>query len=282
MSQSIKLSSDSTCDLSPELLEKFDITLMPLTINIGERSLKDGVEIQAPEVLSAFEQNGVLAKTAAVSVGEYAAHFKKYKELGRPVVHITISADFSSCYQNALIAAEDFDNVTVIDSRNLSSGHGHIVLAAAELAATGASPAEIKTAMDELALRVDASFLVDTLTYLHKGGRCSSVTALSANLLQLKPCIEVKEGKMSVGKKYRGNLIKCYKQYIDDRLSDLDAIEQKRIFITHSPSRQDVIDTAWEKVREHDYFDEIIETSAGCTVTSHCGQNTLGVLYIRK
>lgn len=282
MSKKIKISSDSTCDLSPELIEQYDIAITPLTINIGDRAGKDGVSIFADDVVNAFEQEKTLATTSAISIGEYMDHFKYWTGQGYHVIHVNISAEFSCCHQNAVNAAAEVGEVTVIDSRNLSSGQGHIVLAAAEMAGQGKAPAEIAETMADLAARVDASFLLDTLTYMHKGGRCSAVQALGANLLQLKPCIEVKNGKMGVGKKYRGNLQKCYKQYLEDRMQEVETLARARVFITHSPCRQDIIDLAQEKLAALDYFDIITETAAGSTITSHCGPNTLGILYIHK
>lgn len=278
----IRITTDSTCDLSAELLERYNIGILPLYIQLGEKSLKDSIDIQPQTVCDYFEKEGVLAKTAAVSVGEYYVYFKKLVEEGYYVIHINISNEFSVCHQNAYTAAKEISNVTVIDSKNLSTGQGHIVLAAAKMAEAGASPKEIEEAMEDLSRRVDASFLLDTLTYLHKGGRCSALTALGANLLKLKPCIEVVDGKMTVGKKYRGDLLKCYKQYIKDRLTNIERLENDLIFITHSPCREDIVTLANNDVKEYHYFKSIENTSAGCTITGHCGPNTLGILYIRK
>ncbi|MEE0776840.1 MAG: DegV family protein [Bacillota bacterium] len=278
----IKITADSTCDLSPQLIQDYDIEIVPLSIQIGYDSFKDGLEISSSQVVSSFEEQGVLAKTAAVSVGEYIELFQKWHNLGYHVIHVNIGSEFSSCCQNALLAAEEVGEITVIDSQNLSTGQGHIVIKAAAMAKDGKTPEEIKNFMEDYVNRVDASFLLDTLTYLHKGGRCSAVAALGANLLKLKPCIEVKNGKMGVGKKYRGELKKCYRQYIKDRLSQIENLEDGLIFVTHSPCRQDIIDTAMEEVEQYNYFKSIEKTAAGCTVVSHCGPNTLGILYIRK
>lgn len=278
----IKITADSTCDLSPKLIEKYDIAVVPLSVQIGDESLKDGVDISADKVIEAFESTGVLAKTSAVSIGEYLEIFRSYQENGYHVIHINIGSGFSTCYQNACLAAKEVENVTVIDSANLSTGQGHIVIRAAQLRDEGKTPAEIKDALDDLIPRVDASFLLDTLTYLHKGGRCSAITALGGNLLKLKPCIEVKNGKMGVGKKYRGDLVKCYKQYVKDRLVDTDSLENGLIFITHSPREDEILKTAQQGVEAKNYFNNIEVTQAGCTITSHCGPKTLGILYIRK
>ncbi|MDO4542651.1 MAG: DegV family protein, partial [Bacillota bacterium] len=258
------------------------IAIVPLFVQIGDVSLKDGQDIQADEVVTSFEEKGLLAKTAAVSIGEYIEFFKKYTDDGYHVIHVNIGGNFSTCYQNACLAGQEFDNVTVIDSQNLSTGQGHIVIRAAQLRDEGKDPQEIKSVLENLIPRIDASFLLDTLTYLHKGGRCSAIAALGGNLLKLKPCIEVKNGKMVVGKKYRGDLCKCYKQYVKDRLSNVESLEDDLIFVTHSPRKEDILEVVKNGVMEKNYFKNIEVTKAGCTITSHCGPKTLGILYIRK
>ena len=198
------------------------------------------------------------------------------------VIHIDISEDFSASYQNACNAAQEFDNVYVIDSRNLSSGHGHVVIEAAKMAEAGMEPAEICEKAKDLAERVEASFVVDRLDYLHKGGRCSAVAALGANMLQLKPCIEVKNGKMGVCKKYQGSFEKSLRKYVKDRLEGRDDIVLDRIFITHPAVAAKTVAMVREEVQKYADFKEIIETRAGCTISCHCGPNTLGILFIRK
>lgn len=278
----IKITSDSTCDLSSSLIKQYDIAILPLLVQIGDNSYKDSIDINADEVVAAFEEKGLLAKTSAVSIGEYMEFFKHFTDDGYHVIHINIGSGFSSCHQNACAAAKELGNVTVIDSQNLSTGQGHIVLRAAQLKEAGKSPDEISENLADLIPRVDASFLLDTLTYLHKGGRCSAVAALGSNLLKIKPCIEVKNGKMVVGKKYRGDLRKCYKQYVKDRLAQEESLEDNLIFITRSPNSDDILAVAKEGVEAKNYFKNIELTQAGCTITSHCGPKTLGILYIRK
>lgn len=278
----ITITADSTCDLSPELIEKYNIVIIPLSVQIGDGSFHDGVDIQAMDVITSFEDKGLLAKTSAVSIGEYMEFFKRFTDQDGHVIHINIGSSFSTCYQNAVLAGEELGNVTVIDSQNLSTGQGHVVVRAAQLRDQGKTPEEIKAALEDLIPRIDASFLLDTLTYLHKGGRCSAVAALGSNLLKVKPCIEVKNGKMVVGKKYRGDLIKCYKQYINDRLKDTNSLEKELIFVTHSPRGDEILEVAKNGVEEKNYFENIEVTQAGCTITSHCGPKTLGILYIRK
>ena len=278
----IKITSDSTCDLSREQIEKYGIEVMPLAVAMGEKNYRDGVDLHPDAIYDHVAKGGDLPKTAANNIAEYAEVFGKYAKEYDAVIHLNISSDFSSCYQNACLAAEDFENVHVVDSRNLSTGHGLLVLKAAELAESGMDAAAIAETLRETAGRVDASFILDQLEYLKKGGRCSAVAVLGANLLKLKPCIEVKEGKMGVGKKYRGAFAKCLKEYVTDRIGGRDDLELDRVFVTHSGISQDLLDMAVETVRELQPFKEVCVTRAGCTVSSHCGPDTIGVLYIRK
>lgn len=279
---SIKITSDSTCDLTPELLHAHQIELLPLTVTQGNSTYKDGVDIQPADIFRHVAGGGDLPSTAAVSVGEYQDCFARLSPLHEAVIHITISADFSSCYQNACIAAEDFSNVYVVDSRNLSSGHGHVVMEAALAAERGLPAQEIVDFLHGLTGRIEASFLIDRLDYMVKGGRCSTVTMLGANLLRLKPCIEVRDGKMSVVKKYRGSFQKCLLDYVKDRLEGRDDLILDRIFITHPAVPQETVEAVRAAIPQYADFREIIETRAGCTVSSHCGPATLGILFIRK
>ena len=280
----IKIISDSTCDLSKELVEKYDIAILPLYVSLGDDTRKDGTEVVPDDIYAYVDKTGSLPKTAAPNLSDYLDLFTYWKEQGYDeIVHFTISSDFSSSYHNACLAAEEMGGVWVVDSRNLSTGQGHVVLHGAELAQQGKSAAEIKEACDELALRVEASFVVDSIDYLRMGGRCSAVAALGANLLKLKPCIDVKDGKMTSSKKYRGTIDRVILNYVEERLRDRDDIIRHRIFITHTKCNPEVVDQVRAKIKELcPEFDEIIETMAGCTVTSHCGPNTLGIMFMRK
>lgn len=276
------ITADSTCDLPRDIAEKNDVTLVPLYINLGEKSLADGKDI-APEDIYAFvEETGNLPTTSANPVGNYEELFKELTEQGYDVVHLNLSSGFSCTHQNACLAAEDYDNVYVVDSRNLSSGSGLLVLEAAEMAKQGVPAAEIAEKLKELALKADASFVIDDLTYLHKGGRCSAVAKFGANLLKLKPCIQVKNGVMGVAKKYRGEYKACVEQYIKDKLADVDSIDTKRVFITHTKCDDEIVKLAVDTVNSLVKFDDVIENTAGCTITTHCGPDTLGVLFFRK
>ena len=278
----IKITSDSTCDLSREQVEKYGIEVMPLAVAMGDKNYRDGVDLHPDAIYEHVSKGGDLPKTAANNIAEYAEVFGKYAKEYDAVIHLNISSDFSSCYQNACLAAEEFENVYVVDSRNLSTGHGLLVLKAAELAESGMDAAKIAETLRETAERVDASFILDQLEYLKMGGRCSAVAVLGANLLKLKPCIEVKEGKMGVGKKYRGAFGKCLKDYITDRIGGREDLELDRVFVTHSGISQELLNLAVETVRELQPFKEVCVTRAGCTVSSHCGPSTIGVLYIHK
>ena len=279
---SIKITSDSTCDLTPELLERYNVDLFPLSVILGEQSLKDGLEVNPDDLYRHVETSGNLPTTSAISVGEYQDRFAVLSAEYDAVIHINISAEFSSCYQNACIAAEDFDNVYVVDSRNLSTGQGHIVIEAALAAQRGMRAPDIVEFLKELTNRVEASFVLDQLAYLAKGGRCSSVAALGANLLKLKPCIEVKDGKMGVVKKYRGSFAKVLLEYVKDRLDGREDVIYERIFITYSSEMPEIVQAVRAAVEQYSSFIEIIENRAGCTICSHCGPNTLGILFIRK
>jgi DegV family protein with EDD domain len=278
----IKILSDSTCDLSPELVKQFDITLVPLTVVKADEQFKDGVTITPAEIFAHVAAGGNLCSTSANSVGEYEDEFAKYAPLYDGVLHINLGSGFSSCYQNACIAAEDFANVKVVDSRNLSTGQGLVVLEACRLAKECASLEELHEKVQAFTEKVEASFLVDKLVYLAKGGRCSAVAALGANLLNLKPCIDVKDGKMGVSKKYRGKYHKCLADYVKERLADRDDIRRDVLFVTTTGVAEEEYAAVMAAVAEHGHFETVYETTAGCTVSCHCGPGTLGVLFVRK
>lgn len=278
----IKISSDSTCDLSQEILEKYDIARMPLTVIKDGQSYKDGIDITPNDIFKHVAAGGSLCSTAAVNIGEYEDWFAQYADKYDGVVHINISAEFSSSHQNARLAAENFDNVCVIDSRNLSTGQGLVVLKACELSKTCESLEQLEKELNEFTGKVEASFLLDRLEYMVKGGRCSAAAALGANLLNLKPCIEVKDGKMGVVKKYRGNYAKCLANYVKDRLSDRDDLERGTLFVTRTPVNDECLAAVKAAVEQYADFETIYWTEAGCTVSCHCGPGTLGVLFVRK
>ena len=278
----IKILSDSTCDLTPALLQKYDITLTPLTVVKDGKPFRDGVDITPADIFAHVDGGGALCSTSAVSEYEYATFFSRYTPDYDAVVQITIGSGFSACYQNACLAAQGFDNVFVVDSENLSSGQGLLVMEAVRLAEAGQSGEDIARALRELAPKVEASFLVERLDYLYKGGRCSAVAALGANLLGLKPCIEVSGGKMGVCKKYRGSFESAVRQYVRERLEGREDIRPALAFVTHPAAPESVVRAALDTAAQYGSFDRVLETHAGCTVSCHCGPHTLGILFVRK
>lgn len=278
----IKVLSDSTCDLTAELLEKNNITLVPLTVIKADEQFKDGITITPSDIFQHVASGGSLCSTAANSVGEYKEMFDRYCPDYDGVIVITIGSGFSACYQNACIAAEEYPNVRVIDSCNLTTGQGFIVLKACELAETSESLDELADYLRKMTTRIEASFVLDRLDYMVKGGRCSSAAALGANLLNLKPCIEVKDGKMTVVKKYRGNYTKCLTSYIRDRLDGRNDITRDTIFLTSTPVPADSYAAVKDAIQTYGSFTDVIETTAGCTVSCHCGPGTLGIIFVRK
>jgi DegV family protein with EDD domain len=278
----IKILSDSTCDLSAQLLQENNITLIPLTVVKDDKEFKDGVTITPDEIFAHVAAGGALCSTSANSVGEYADIFERHAKENDGVLVITIGSGFSSCYQNASIAASDFDNVKVVDSMNLSTGQGLVVLEACKLAKECASLEELHEKVQAFTAKVEASFLVDKLNYLVKGGRCSAAAALGANLLNLKPCIEVRDGKMIVVKKYRGSYNKCLASYVKDRLAEREDLTREILFVTKTSVSDEEYKAVMDTVAEHGHFGVTYETTAGCTVSCHCGPGTLGVLFVRK
>lgn len=282
MSDKILIASDSTTDLSPALMEKYGVRILPMGVNLGEKHYTDGVDIDPEKIYAHYEKTGQLPKTTAINVADFEEFFAENTADGSSMVFFTISSDMSSTYANARLAAERFENVYVVDTRNLSSGGGLLLIRAAEMAAEGKSAREIAENCEDIAKRVDASFIIDDLEFLHKGGRCSAVAAFGANLLQLKPCIVVSEGKMSVGKKYRGKFAAVLDKYIKDRVGDGSTIELDHVFITHAGCDEEIYNECVRVVKECAPTANVYITRAGCTISSHCGRNTLGVLFIRK
>jgi len=276
----IKITSDSTCDLSPALLERYDVTLTPLSVIKDGLPYLDGVEITPEDIFRHVDAGGALCSTSAVNVDAYRTVFGELSPQYDAVIHITIGSLFSACYQNATIAAAAFKNVYVVDSMNLSTGQAHLVIEAAEMAADGVSALEICSQLNAMRGRVKSSFIMDRLDYMQKGGRCSSVMALGGKLLKIKPCIAVLDGTMKMVDKYRGSFDKCLEKYIKDQLKDRKDLKLDRIFITHSTVPDDAVDIARETIRKYADFAEIHDTNVGCTVACHCGPGTLGVLFM--
>lgn len=282
MSKKVIITRDSTSDLTPEILKKLNIKTIPLGITLGDKTYRDGVDIDPDFIYKYHSEHGVLPKTSAANIAEMVDFFTPFVEEGYAIIHFSISSKMSSTYQNTLIAAEEFDDVYVVDTANLSTGEGLLIMKAAEMAAEGKEAKEIFDTVNALVPCVDASFVIDNLEYLHKGGRCSALAALGANLLKLKPCIQVKNGTMGVCKKYRGKYIQTLCEYVADRLTDYSDIDLDRVFVTHAGCDPEIVEEVRALVEKTAPFKEIIVTRAGCTISSHCGANTLGVLFIRK
>ena len=279
---SVKITSDSTCDLSPELIEQLEIGILPLTVVLDDQGRLDGQEISPSDIFRHVDAGGELPTTSAVSVAEYLDAFTALRAQYDEVIHINLGSGFSACYQNACLAAQELEGVYPVDSQNLSSGQGHVVVAAAQAAKAGKTAAEICSMLEDLIPRVEASFIIDRLDYMVKGGRCSAVTMLGANLLRLKPCIEVKNGAMGVVKKYRGSFEKCLQAYVKDRLEGRDDIVTDRIFITHPACPHSDVELTRSEIEKYQRFSAVTETHAGCTVSCHCGPRTLGILFLRS
>ena len=282
MKKQIIISSDSTCDLSKELIERYNIRILPMGVSLGDSVYRDGVNIHPDDLYAYVEKTGQLPKTSAINMAENADFFAELTKDGSAVIHFTISSSMSATYNNARVAAEDFEDVYVVDSKNLSTGNGLLVIAAAEMAQQGLEAKEIVQKVTAMADCVDASFVVDNLEYLAKGGRCSAVAAFGANLLQLKPCICVKNGAMGVGKKYRGKFERVLPGYVAERLANSEDIDLNWVFVTHAGCDPQLVESVAQLVKDTLPFREVLVTRAGCTVSSHCGANTLGVLFIRK
>lgn len=282
MAKKVKICADSTCDLTPELLQQYDIDVFALPVNLGDKPCLDGVNVQPEDLYEYYRTTGKLTTTSAPSAVEYQEFFKPYAEKGLAVIHFSISSEMTITHQNCRTAAADFEDFYAIDSRSLSSGMGRLAIEAAVLAQQGLEAGEIVDQINAMRNKMEVSFILDTLEYMWKGGRCSGVTALGANMLKLKPCIEVRDGKMEVGKKYRGHLGNVHDAYIEAKLKGRTDLDLSSIFITHSGIEQQYIDRAVAKIRQVQPFAEIQVTRAGCSVSNHCGPGTLGIIYMTK
>ena len=277
----IRISADSTCDLSPELIRKYDIGITPLSVIIDGQVFYDGVDVTPRDIFRASDA-GKSVRTAAVNTYEYREFFEEQLKTYDQVVHICISSEFSTCYSDACEASMKMDNVFIVDSRNLSTGSGLLVLEGAEMAAKGMDGAKIAETLRGRTGLVDASFVIRTVDYLRRGGRCSGMEALGAKMLHIRPSIVVADGKMHPGEKYRGRYEHYLKHYIEDTLANDSTIDFSRVFITHSPSEEGLVSFAIDKVKSYGLFREVLETMAGCTVCCHCGPDTLGILFMRR
>ena len=281
----IKIISDSTCDLSEELLNKYDIDILPLHVVMGDKEYIDGVNISPDEIYVWSDEHKETPKTSAVGIQEAINLFRKYIDAGEEIIAFAISEDMSTTANVMRIAAEELekeDKIHVIDSMNLSTGVGHLVVEAAIMAKNGESAETIVNEIEKMRHRVRASFVIDTLVYLQRGGRCSSVAAIAGGLLKLHPKIVVENGKMIASKKYRGSIDSAILKYVADLEEELAKAKKDRVFITHSGCDEELIAKVREKLEALNRFDEILVTRAGSVISSHCGPGTLGVLFMEE
>lgn len=275
----IAITCDSVCDLSQELIKQNNISILPISIILGDETFLDGVNINSQKIFDYVAKNKQLPKTSAINEFQYAEFFKEHLDGVDALIHFTISSDMSSCFNNAKKAASTLKNVYVIDSRNLSTGVGLQVLYACMLRDKGEKPENIVKKVEARKQFVQASFVVERLDYLYKGGRCSALQLLGANLLKIRPSIIVKDGKMDVHKKYRGKMKDVVKDYVKDTLNEFNTYDKSICFITYSSATEDMVEAAKSTLKEFANFENVYITTAGATVTSHCGENTLGILY---
>lgn len=281
----IAITTDSTCDLPQRFIDENDITVVPLTVLLGDTVYRDGVDIKPDDVYSFVEKTGKLPKTSAVTPAEYFEVFKQLTDEGKKVVHIGFSSGLSSSFQNACVAASEFDNVFCVDSKTLCTAQGLLVLKACDYRAKGMDAKKIADRVTKLVPKVSATFVLDGLEYLHKGGRCSSVARFGANVLGIKPSIAVdnQTGKLEVSKKYRGKIEIVYKQYIADRMNEIKRIQPDRVVIAESGGvSSQIIAFAKGVIEGKDKFNQVILADAGCTISSHCGPKTFAIFYIKK
>lgn len=287
MANKIILSADSTCDLGEELKARYNVSYYPFHIILDEKDYQDNVDITVKQIFAAYYDRKALPRTAAINIGEYVDYFKGWVKEGYDVIHLNLGGAISSAHKNCVLAAAELaesgapGKVYPIDSFNLSTAIALQVIDAGDMIAAGLPTAEIAKRLEQNRGNVHASFLLDTLDFMRAGGRCSTVAAVSANLLSLKPCIEVDntDGSMHVGKKYRGGLRKVLVSYVKDKLAQYPNIKRDHIFITYSSIEPELEDLVRETIRSIMDFKEIHATHASCTIASHCGPNTLGILF---
>ncbi len=278
----VKITCDSACDLTEELYEKYDIEMLPLGVSLGDELRYDGVDVTAQELFDYVRASGELPKTSAVSVGSYVDAFRAARESGCEVVHISLSGELSSCYQNACIAAGMVGGVYVVDTKSLSLGAGHLAMHASELAREGKGAAEIAAVLEEEKAHLDVSFVLQSLDHLHKGGRCPGIAALGANLLKIRPEIVMTDGKLHLGKKYRGTMEKSVLDYMRGRLEGKTDIDCRRLIVVHSGVPQSIVDKAVALAHELQPFETVEVYFAGCTISTHAGPECIGMLVVHK
>ena len=278
----IKITADSTCDLSGALLQEWNISLMPMHILMGEESYLDGVSIRPADVFAHVQNGGKMPKSAAANLVEYADFFDPFAKEYDAVIHISVSSKLSSCYQNACLAAQQFENVSVVDSQNICTGQGYLVLQAAKWAADGLPPKNISMRLQDLAKRVELSFVLNQLDYMAKSGRCSGVLAFGANILGIKPSLAVIDGELKVVRKYRGSLPICVGKYITDQLANREDIDRSMVFISSTQAKPGCMEAIKAGLRQYGNFENVYETDIGTTIGGYSGPGTIGIVFARK
>lgn len=278
----VKIVADSTCDLNSGLLQKYNIETIALPVNLGDKACLDGIDVHTPDLFAYYKQSGKLPTTSAPTPAYYEDFYKKWTDEGYEVVHFSISAEMTVTPNIAKMAAEHFPNVHPIDSRNVSCGMGILAVCAAELRDQGLSAAEIEEKILPMREKVRTAFVISTLEYLHKGGRCTGVQALGANLLNLKPCIEVQDGKMDVTKKYRGKLENVALNMIQDKLGSDEEIDLSKLYIACYDVPDPILNACKEKILSLRKFEDLQINMTGCSVSVHCGPGTIGIIYLAK
>ncbi len=276
------ISTDSPADLPAALVEKYSVAICPLHIILNGEDKLDGVNITPDDLLDNYKQNKTLPSTSAIPVGEYTDKFAKLTADGSSVVHISLSSGVSSSHRNAVIAAEDFENVYVVDSMLLTTAMSVLVIKAAHMAESGMEAPEIVKELEVLRDNVDISFVLDNLEFLAKGGRCSAVAALGANILGIRPSLEMRDSKLGVCKKYRGKIDKVQLQYMNERIESMGETDREIAFLTYSSMEDEQLSVLKNAVEATGKFDEVYVARAGCTITAHCGPNCVGIIALRK
>lgn len=281
----IILSADSTCDLGEELIKKLNIDIIPLHITLGEKTYRDSIDIDRQFIFDYYDQNKVVPSTSAPNIGEYIEHFSKYDKDKYDIIHFSISSALSSSYQNSVLAKSDFNNVYCIDAKSISIGIAILIIKAHDLIKEGKSSAEIYDEIQKTIPKVNISFVVDSLLFLKEGGRVSALQAFGANLLNIRPAIKAfteTNGTLDILKKYRGSRLKVFEKYINDLFKNIDNIDNKYVFVAHSGLPNEEFNFALSKIKEKMKFENIFITQSGCTISSHCGKNTIGISFIEK
>lgn len=283
--KNIAITADSTCDLPNAYITENEITIIPLSILLGDKVYRDGIDIKPADIYKYVDEHGVLPRTAAVTPAEYHEVFKRLTDEGKKVVHIGFSSGLSSSFQNACVASEEFDDVYCVDSKSLCTAMGLLVLKACDYRDKGMEARRIADKVNKLVPKVSATFVLENLEYLHKGGRCSGVAKFGANVLGIKPSIavETQNGRLEVAKKYRGRMDVVYKQYVTDRLNEIKKVQPDRVVIAESGGiSPDTLAFVKGMIEGKDKFENVILADAGCTISSHCGPKTLAVFYIKR